>query len=90
MCTYVQLGALSDRHWRFHSLEASFLPNRSPASTHQKKCKHWSATLTFQVSGFFHSCILKAFSVENDDKFLMGSPTARNPTNLNKYNIKIV
>jgi hypothetical protein len=42
------------------------------------------------VSSFFHSFILKAFSGENGYRIQVsyGSPTARNPTNQNKYNIK--
>ena len=52
MVTFVELASLIGGRWRFHSLEAALPLIRSLASNHWKRCKHWSATLTFQDSGF--------------------------------------
>ena len=46
--------------WRFHSSEAALPSIRSYVSTHWKRCKQWSAALTFQDTKFN----LHAYAIE--------------------------
>ena len=86
--TYLQGLSLTADNWQWlaeRMTEKSQSLKDNSATVVKKKYR-----ISPRMKQLMGSVSIDPNDVENDDKFLMGSPTARNPTNLNKYNIKVV